>query len=293
MTIPHSSALTLAFAASLTWLVPQAHAADLDELPPPPAPVLNGPVVAGPPAPTLRGDFQAIGGAYAVDSGYADRAFMGLQGSLYDETGFGVHFDAVHVQREEDAAFVAVGASYAVTPGTRLKLMLGSSSDNLEVQPELYVNGSATLDFGPQSGVVVTPEIIYRSYRNGVDEVQAQANVSKYFSPFADGSYLVGSINGSVNHVSPGDNIGWEAGAGVIYVRPRTMSVGLSGVVGSSAYDNQLGLASVGVRNDYAAVRPSVSMYLSPDVEVFARAEYLWTDFYDLAGGYAGIKYTF
>jgi hypothetical protein len=26
---------------------------------------------------------------------------------------------------------------------------------------------------------------------------------------------------------------------------------------------------------------------------VFVRGEYLWTDFYDQAGGFAGIKYTF
>lgn len=290
MLTPHTSALTLAVLALATSLIAAAHAADMD-LPPPPPPVAAAPAPA--PAPALKGDFQATGGAYSVNNGYSDRAFMGLQGSLYDESGFGVHFDAVHVQREEDAAFVAVGASYAVTPGTRLKLMAGTSTENQEVQPEAYVNGSAIIDLGSQAGIVVIPEVIYRSYRSGVEEVQAQGSISKYFAPFQDGSYIVGTLFGSTTLVWPGDNVGWEAGANLLHVRPRFMSTGLGVVAGSSAYDNYLGPVAVGVRNDYVGVRPSVSMYLSPDVEIFARGEYLWTDFYDLAGAYAGIKYAF
>ncbi|MDX1718186.1 MAG: hypothetical protein R3287_14850, partial [Anderseniella sp.] len=133
-----------------------------------------------------------MGGAYAVDNGYSDRAFMGLQGSLYDETGFGVHVDAVHVQREERAGFAALGISYAVSSGTRLKLMAGTSTENNEIQPELYLNGSATFDLGSEAGVVITPQIIYRDYRSGTEEVQAQGTISKYFKPFKDGSYIVG-----------------------------------------------------------------------------------------------------
>ncbi len=266
-------------------------AADL--LPPPPAPPAGEEVLAAAPASPLKGDIQLSGGAYAVDSGFSDRGFVALQGSLYEEEGFGVHVDTSYVQREEEAAFFAAGLSYAITPSTRMKLMAGTSTDNDGILPELYINGSATVDFGPQAGVVVVPELIYRSYRNGVEEVQGQATLNKYFAPFQDGSYIVGSLSGAVNYVTPGDNVGWEAGASVLHVRPRYMSMGLGAVVGSSAYDNELGLASIGVRNDYVGVRPSASMYLSPDVEVFVRGEYLWTDFYDLAGGFAGIKYAF
>ncbi len=266
-------------------------AADL--LPPPPAPPAVEEISAPAPPNSLKGDIQVSGGAYAVDSGFSDRAFVALQGSLYDESGFGVHVDTSHVQREEEAVFFAAGLSYAISPSVRAKLMAGTSSDNDGILPELYINGSATVDFGPQAGLVLVPELIYRSYRNGVEEVQGQATINKYFAPFQDGSYLVGSVSGSVNYVTPGDNVGWEAGASLLHVRPRYMSMGLGAVAGSSAYDNQLGTASIGVRNDYVGVRPSASMYLSPDVEVFVRGEYLWTDFYDLAGGFAGIKYAF
>jgi hypothetical protein len=292
MFTPRSSALTLATSLLAGLLASSASAADLDLPPPPPPPVVQQ-APAPAPQPVLRGDFQATGGAYAVDNGYSDRAFMGLQGSLYDDSGFGVHMDAVHVQREEEAAFVAAGLSYAVTPGTRLKLMAGTSTDNLEIQPELYLNGSATFDLGPQAGLVITPEVIYREYRSGTEEVQAQGSISKYFKPFKDGSYIVGTVFGSATFVQPGDNVGWEAGANVLHVRPRYMSMGMGVVAGTSAYDNLLGPVPTDVRNDYIGVRPSVSMYLSPDVEVFARGEYLWTDFYELAGGFAGIKYAF
>jgi hypothetical protein len=173
MFTPRSSALTLASSLLAGLLASSASAADLDLPPPPPPPVVQQ-APAPAPQPAVRGDFQATGGAYAVDNGYSDRAFMGLQGSLYDDSGFGVHMDAVHVQREEEAAFVAAGLSYAVTPGTRLKLMAGTSTDNLEIQPELYLNGSATFDLGPQAGLVITPEVIYRQYRSGTEEVQAQ-----------------------------------------------------------------------------------------------------------------------
>lgn len=284
-------ALTLAALIVIAGPVLPSAAADLLPPPPPPPAGEEGVVVA--PASPLKGDIQVSGGAYAVDSGFSDRAFVALQGSLYEEGGFGVHVDTSYVHREEEAAFFAAGLSYAISPSTRAKLMVGTSSENDGILPELYVNGSATVDFGPQAGVVVVPELIYRSYRNGVDEVQGQATVNKYFAPFQDGSYLVGSVSGSVNYVTPGDHVGWEAGASLLHVRPRYMSMGLGAVAGSSAYDNQLGAASIGVRNDYVGVRPSASMYLSPDVEVFVRGEYLWTDFYELAGGFAGIKYAF
>lgn len=289
MITPRLSAVAVAGLALLTLSTTASLAADLLPPPPPPAQTIAAPA----PQPALKGDMQVTGGAYAVDSGYSDRAFVALQGSLYDETGFGVHVDTSHVQREEEAAFFAAGLSYAVTPSTRLKFMAGTSTDNDGILPELYLNGSATVDFGPQAGVVVIPELIYREYRNGVEEVQGQMAINKYFAPFKDGSYIVGSLTGSVNYVSPGDHVGWEVGASVLHVRPRYMSMGLGVVTGSSAYDNQLGLLSIGVRNDYTGVRPSVSLYLSPDVEVFARGEYLWTDFYEMAGGFGGIKYAF
>lgn len=289
---PQKCALTLAIIASFASYSLPSRAADL--FPPEPlAPSLAEEVPVVAPRDTLKGDFQTTGGAYAVDNGFSDRAFMALQGSLYETDGFGVHLDTASVHREEDAIFFAAGVSYAVSSTTRLKLMAGSSSDNDGILPEIYINGSATFDFGPEAGIVFTPELIYRSYRNGVEELQALGSVNKYFTPFKDGSYVVGSVTGSVNYVTPGDNVGWEAGASVLHVRPRYMSVGLGFVVGSSAYDNTLGDVSIGVRNDYVGVRPSVSMYLSPDVEVFARGEYLVTDFYDLAGGFAGIKYAF
>jgi hypothetical protein len=288
MNPPRLSVLALTIASLMASAAQPVLAADLM---PPPEEIEQAPVVPAPPG--LKGDVQVSGGAYAVDNGYSDRAFVALQGSLYEDGGFGVHADTSYVQREEDAGFFAAGVSYAVTSSTRVKLMAGSSSENDGILPELYLNGSATVDFGPQAGVVFVPEVIYRSYRNGVEEVQGQATVNKYFAPFQDGSYLVGSVTGSVNYVTPGDNVGWEAAASLLRVRPRYMSVGIGAVVGSSAYDNELGLASIGVRNDYAGIRPSASMYLSPDVEVFVRGEYLWTDFYDQAGGFAGIKYTF
>lgn len=243
--------------------------------------------------PPVKGEVQVTGGVFGVDKGFSDRAFVSLQGSLYDDTGFGFHADVTRSMREEEANFAAFGASYAVTPKARLKVMAGTSSKNNEIQPELYLNGSLTYDFGPQAGIVVIPEIIYRSYRSGVDEVQGLLGINKYFPAFQDGSYVVGSLNGSVNLVNPGGHIGWEAGANITHVRPYYMSYGIGGVVGSSAYDNTLGLASISVRNDYFGVRPSVSVFLSKDVEVFARGEVLWTDYYTLAGGYAGVKYTF
>ena len=291
MISPRMSVLALALAILQVSAALPSRAADM--LPPPPAPpgVDEAPVVAAPAA--LRGDVQVSGGAYAVSNGYSDRSFVSLQGSLYEDGGLGVHVDTSHTWREEDGTFFAAGVSYAVTPSTRLKVMAGTSSDNDGILPELYLSGSATVDFGPQAGVVLIPELFYRSYRNGVEELQGQATINKYFAPFQDGSYLVGSLTGSVNYVTPGEHVGWEASASVMHVQPRYMTVGLGAVAGSSAYDNQLGLASVGVRNDYAGIRPSASMYLSPDVEVFVRGEYLWTDFYDLAGGFAGIKYAF
>ncbi len=266
-----------------------ASAADMD-LPPPPPPAL----ASATPAPSsMHGDVTVSGGAYGVDSGFSDRAFVSLMGSVYDDSGIGFHADVNRSMREEDANFVAVGASYAATSKARIKVMAGTSSSNEEILPELYVNGSVIYDMGPEAGVVLIPELVYRKYRSGVEEVQAYASINKYFPAFKDGSYVIGTVQGSVNHVSPGDNIGWETSVDVTHVRPYYMSYGIGAVAGSSAYDNLLAVGNVSVRNDYYGVKPHVSMYLSKDVEVFARAEFIWTDFYTLAGGYAGVKYAF
>ncbi|MDH3668020.1 MAG: hypothetical protein OEN23_13925 [Paracoccaceae bacterium] len=243
----------------------------------------------GPGHPT--GDVSVYAGALGVSDNIEDRVFAGMFANAYLESGIGFHLDLSGQWREEDAGFGALGISAELSPGIRPKIQIGTSTDNDGILPELFLDGSARVDLGSATGTILDVGSAYRDFRNGVEEISIRGEVIKYFSPFSDGSFMIGQAYVSGIHADPGSNIGWEARAGVTYVVPSAWTVGVTVAGGQMAYDDVTTL--VGVENDFLALRPHISFSLSDRLELFTQGEFLTSDEYDIAGGLAGIKIKF
>lgn len=233
---------------------------------------------------------SAYAGALSVDSGFDDRYFTGGYIDHYLDSGLGVHAEASGVAREEDAGFFAGGLSYALNDRLRPQIMAGTSTDNDDILPELYLRGSLEIHSDPEQGIVATPSITYRDYRNGTDEVVPGLSAAIYLPPFADGSYVVAQALGMVMFVDPGSNTGYEIGGGASLNKPGLGSFGLVVTGGEMAYDSVLATNAPSINNDFVTFRPNIGLFLSGDVELFVRGEYTHTDFYDIVGGLAGLK---
>ncbi|MCP1335550.1 hypothetical protein [Futiania mangrovi] len=225
-----------------------------------------------------------------MSEGFDDRLYGGIQANTYLGK-LGLHGEVAGALREEDAAYGAAGLSYALTPEIRAKAMVGTSTSNDSIYPQFLAHGS--LEITAATGLVLRPAVTYRDYRNDVEETTVGADLTKYFSPFADGGYLVGQVKGNVSFVSPGSNTGWETGAALTYVTRDGHSAGAEVFGGTMAYDNTVGLSSVSIENDFFGVRPKVGYRLSDATELFVQGEFIDTDAYDVIGGLAGIKVTY
>ncbi len=235
------------------------------------------------------------GGAYSASNGYSDRQFAGLFADLH--TGkLGLHGDFVGVFREADAAYGALGLSYRLTDSVRPKLMIGTSTDNRNILPDLLVNGSVELK--PAKGVVVTPSVTYRRYRTGGKETAPGVAVARYFDFAGDhDGYWVAMAEGLISFNSS-DRNGYLVRAGLQTVRKSGVSLGLNGEFGRMTYLSVLGGSpsapplAANVASRLWSVSPSVG-YRFGNKEIFVRAAYIDTQFYTLKSGTLGIKFSF
>ena len=232
-------------------------------------------------------------GALSVDSGFDDRYFGGGYIDHYLDNGLGVHAEASGVSREESAGFFAGGFSYALNDSVRPKVVAGSSTSNDDVLPEFYFRGSVDVRSDSELGLVATPSVTYRKYDNGTKETVPGLDLAIYLPSFANGSYVVAQAIGKVMFVDPGDNTGYEVGGGASLVNPDFGSLGIVVTGGEMAYDSVLVANAASIENDFVSVRPNLGLSLSDDVEFFVSGEYTHTDFYDIVGGFAGLKITY
>lgn len=227
-----------------------------------------------------------FGGYASVSDGIKDRAYAGLMVDKYLASGFGLHLDATSVWREEDAAFAAVGASFSLGKA-RPRLMIGSSTDNRGILPELYVSGQIRAQVGPST--LVTPAVAYRKYRNGTKEYLPALEVVHYFSIAGDrGGYYAaqGRISRSIVNTRSKDTMAYALGLST--VRKSGLILGIGGEVGKLAYSD---LISTGLKSDYWAVRPSVSIPLRKGMSLNIRGDYTRNDFYKTVGGLVGLRF--
>lgn len=236
----------------------------------------------------LQSDATVYVGTASVTDGFHDRQYAGAFINNYSGD-FGFHADVSYVDREEDGLFAAVGFSWQASDNWRPKLMVGSSTDNFSILPEIFVALSAQYKSDGDNGWTVTPSFTYREYRNNGDEFMPAVDFNKYFSAGDTSGYWVlqGRVALSFNN---SHDTGYTIGGGIQTVRNNGLTAGLYLEGGKMTYDSIIG---IGVETDYWAIRPSIGYRFSSAHEVFIRGEFADTDFYSVQGVMVGTKFTY
>jgi hypothetical protein len=243
------------------------------------------------------GDFTVAGTGLAVTGGYSNR-FVAEEAANVYYGNWGLHFDTSHDWREENADYVVGGVSYAVTPYIRPKLLFGTSSENLGIQPLEYFRGEVELQSpgsAGSTGIVAIPSITYRQYRNGVQETVPEMDIAFYLPEFSNHDYLVMEAKGLATFVEGVSGVGYEFSGSTTYVMPKWGTFGAEIFGGRMVYDNTLCLTACSVNNNFVGIRPLVSIYLNhtDKYELFIRGEIVATDYYNIYGGTVGLKTRF
>jgi hypothetical protein len=229
-------------------------------------------------------------GALSLDKNLGTRQFAGGFADVYVDDKLGLHADIVEVQREENALYASVGASFMLSKNVRPKLMVGTSTDNTAILPDQFVGLTVRITPGTNSGWVMTPGIAYRHYRNGDRDTLGSLAVAKYFKlPIDSHGYYV--VQGSVTTTFQRNGRAMGSGSlGLQTVRSSGVSFGVTGEAGALVRDPIAGQTGSG---EFFAIRPSLSVPIVRGVEIFARAEYADTTLYTAKGGTTGVKLGF
>jgi hypothetical protein len=232
---------------------------------------------------------QVVLGHYHVSNGFSDRTFATAWGNTWFAGGLGLHAESHYMDREEEAAFFAAGVSYN-SPSFSLRGTLGTSSDNLNILPDLYGRLEASFRSSPETGWVLIPALTRREYPNGADETELQGQLLKYL-PVGQTTSLIFQALVRGTWVSPGDHFVTTFGGGITYADYRKFSLGLAVEGGRAAYDATFGIGSID--EAYIAVRPSLSIYLTDKIEFVAQGEFSERESYNVMGAHVGLKFYF
>jgi hypothetical protein len=252
----------------------------------PTAPAFAAAVQTGtPPAKDgLESSATLYGGAFGASNGVANRWVIGSYANLYRE-GTGFHSDVVYVNREDNAFFGAFGLSRPIGQRTRARIMVGSSTINRDILPNRFVQ--ASLMFKPSKGLVITPALTYRHYRNGGRELAPGAQLARYFDIKGDtGGYYVAQADGGLSFNNSGRR-GWTAGAGLTTVRKSGLTLGLAARTGYSAYESEMGF---GVTSRNYGGAATVGYRLGRGYEMFVRGDVTKTRSFTVSGAIVGLK---
>lgn len=254
---------------------------------------LFGAAALATPAPVLAHE-QSVALAYVgvLDLNRLDtRVYAGGFIDAYTEGNVGIHADIVHVDREENATYFSGGVSFDMGEHIRPKLMIGTSTSNRSILPDLFASFSVRIKPGDNSGWIVTPGLAYRHYRDRQEETIGSLAVAKYFNAAWDSNgYYAAQLAVATSITAHGDPRA-SVTAGLQTVRKSGVMLGLTGEAGSLVRDPVAG--TPGYRGRYWALRPNLSVPLFDKVEWVARGEYADTQLYDAVGGSTGVKVAF
>lgn len=231
-------------------------------------------------------DIYAVGGYQALNNGFEDRIYGTTFANFYYHGGLGIHGEVTGIDREEDAGFFAGGLSWN-TDQMSVKGAVGTSTDNDNILPELYLRGEVTLRSNPKDGLVFTPSITYRDFKSGSEELTFSAALIRYFH-LSDGKSINVQTFGNVSFSDPGSNDSMYGGFDVTYADYRNYSFGITFEGGEANYSSVLDLSSIGL--DFFSVRPHVGVFLNDNLEFTLLGEFADVDDYDIIGGNAGLK---
>jgi hypothetical protein len=228
-------------------------------------------------------------GIATVTNGFHQRIYGGAFSDTYfGDVGF--HADLSYVDREENGLYGAFGISFQATDTLRPKIMIGSSSGNFDILPELFVSLSTQYRPSDDDGWILTPGVAYRKYRNGGEETLPSFEFSKYFTLDCDaGGYWAAQGRGAISFNNSSE-AGYTIGGGLQTIRANGLTAGVYAEGGRITYDSIIG---IGVQTPYWAVRPSIGYQFSPSHELYVRGEFTHTDFYDVTGVMFGFKFSY
>lgn len=234
------------------------------------------------PEPRPESHLTLYSGYFGVDSGFSNRFVTGSFVDLYPgETG--LHADMVYVDREENAAYGAFGLSHRIAGFGRLKLMVGTSTGDQNILPDLSLQ--ADLEFKPAEGLIVRPSVTYRHFRRGGSQIEPSAQLAYYFGG-GSGGYLVAQADGGLTFTDTGKT-GWSVSGGLTSVRSSGLRVGFSARTGYMAYDTLFGAE---VRSNFWGGGPNIGYRFRSGHELFVRGDFTRNDHYSVTGALVGFK---
>lgn len=232
-----------------------------------------------------RSDIMTVFGFYGVTGGNSDRSFATAWGNTYLANGMGLHAEAHYVDREETAQYFAGGLSWGAEFG-EIRGWLGTSTENSAILPELYGRFEGVYRTRPETGIVISPALNYRRFRNGAEEASFETQIAKYIHVYS--GKLIATALARANITDPGSHLSASFGAGLIYAHSGEFSVGLMVEGGRAAYDGFL--APGKLDEHYVSVRPAVSFFLTEEIEIIGLMDYSIRESYAAYGGYIGLK---
>lgn len=231
---------------------------------------------------TPESQITTYAGYYNASDGYADRY---VAGSFMDWQfgATGVHADLLYVDREQNAAYGALGVSQQIEGFGRIKVMAGTSSHDQDIVPRLFL--SAGLDLQPARQLIVRPSVAYRSFRGGRSQVNPSMQFAHYFGGDANG-YLVAQADGAL-FINNTGNTGWSVGGGITQVRTSGWRFGAAIHRGYMTYD---AITGTNVHSYTFGGGPNVGYRFASGHELFFRSDLTKTRFYTVSGAIVGLK---
>lgn len=218
------------------------------------------------------------------------RTTQGAFVNVYTDSDVGLHADVVHVNREEEATFFSAGVSVPVNGHLRPRLMVGTSTGNRAILPDLALALSVQITPGDDSGWIITPGLSYRHFRNGDSATIASLGVTRYFSMSWDrGGYYAAQASVSTS-LTDSEAMRASVTAGLQTVRRNGVIVGLSAEAGRLITDPA---NATDYRGRYFVLRPNLALPLSRRLQLITRGELADTETFDAIGGLLGLKVEF
>lgn len=233
-----------------------------------------------------RSDVTTVFGYYGVSHGISDRRFATTWANTVFANGLGAHAEAHFMDREETAGLLAGGLSWT-GQSAEVRGWLGTSTDNVGILPELYARVEGAFRTNAETGFVFRSALVYRSFRNGAEEAVAEMEAAKYI-PLQTGNLIISALVRGM-YTDPGEHVSASFGAGLAYVHSRNVSIGINVEGGRAVYDGVLAPATFD--ESYFSIRPTVSFYLSDNMELVGMMEYSSRESYDVFGGHLGLKF--
>jgi len=231
-------------------------------------------------------DITTLVGFSNLTNGYHDQIFASALGNTLFSNGVGMHSEITYVNREETGALFTGGLSYN-TDHFSIRGMLGTSTDVQSILPDFYGRLSAEFKGSPADGFIINPAYMVRTFREGLTDQSAELRLVKYLPAGPDASVILEAI-GRAGFLDPGPSWIPSGMAGITYASYKNYSFGVAIDAGRAEYDALVGIGSV--NEPYYAIRPSASMYVNKNTELFARADYTHRESYQASGGLVGLK---